>query len=697
MRHLPLATTVLVGMLLNGCSTPQAIYTGRDDIKGIYYTGEDGTVFDRSDRNARIALASANRAILETKYGEERQFLGHSGTPLLGLTLSGGGTRSASFSIGVLKGLTELGVMSGVDMVSAVSGGAYATYWYFTQNCYLNLPAGSAGAFCDPADRNDEDLRLLNRARNSFTPSILFTAWNDPSDATSPQERSNIRNPDDYRFQLALEGSSDILTYQKREGIAGMLQNASQQAGNLFTHGLLTPAHWLFNGIFDWDININPYRRYYQNGLERTYGLVPLTYDFNHYANDSSLVFAVNQQYSISNPNEPFQNRYDAHAIRFPRINAQQVPLPLMAGYLKAKRAEGKPLPFFIINTTGGFSRAFRKFSSEADRAYCARKREECNAEPLPKAGRCSNYCAESEDVCLQRRMSNALFEFTPLWYGSNLVGYYPADSAPEPFSFSQAVAISGAAVDAQQEAVDIAGNSQASSATVEAAMNILNTDIGYRISNPGANRFLQGLHKVMPFPLYFLLDAFEGDSGTALHLSDGGHTENLGAFSLVRRGVQRIIIVDAEFDDHSTFSSAQRLKVQLKKELGLELSFNQEQTVDVYHTPLEHAVFTGKIRGLVAANGDDAELELLYIKLSLDREMLQPSGASDDGRYPFSVTSYQERDPAFPHNSTADVFFSPEQYRAYRDLGYSIVMGNRKKINAFAGSGKTPFAKGSP
>ncbi len=691
MRYLPLAATVLFCTILNGCSTPQGIYNGRDDIMGIYAVGSDGKVFDRSDRNARIALASANRTILETKYGTEQQFLRRKGVPQLGLSLSGGGTRSASFSIGVLKGLTELGVMSGVDMVSAVSGGAYATYWYFTQNCYLNLPAGGAGAFCDPADRNDEDLRLLEKARNSFTPDIIFAAWNDPSNGTSQQERSNIRDPNDYRFQLALEGSSDILTYQKREGIVGSLQNASQQAGNIFTHSLITPFHWLFNGLFDWDVNLNPYRRYYQNGLERTYGLVPLTYDYNHYANDTSLVFAVNQQYSLSNPNEPFQNRYDSHAIRFPRINAQQVPLSRMAGYLRAKKEEGKPLPFFIINTTGGFSRAFKKFSSEKNREVCAAKREVCNAEPPPKAGRCSNYCAESEEVCLQRRMSNALFEFTPLWYGSNLVGYYPVDSAPEPVSFSQAVAISGAAVDRQQEAVDIAGNSQGSSATVEAAMDLLNADIGYRISNPRTNGFVQVLHKVMPFPLYYLLDAVEGDSGAALHLSDGGHTENLGAFSLVRRGVKKIIIVDAEQDNRSTFSSAQRLKVQLKKELGLEMSFDQVKTVDVFHTPLEQAVFLGKIKGLVGENGAEEDLELLYIKLSMDRNRLQPPGHNDSIHYPFSVTGYQVRDEDFPHNSTVDVFFSPEQYRAYRDLGYSMVMGNREKIRAFATGGKAP------
>jgi len=49
-----------------------------------------------------------------------------------GLALSGGGIRSASFSIGVMKALYEQGLMDDIDVISSVSGGGYASYWLLT-------------------------------------------------------------------------------------------------------------------------------------------------------------------------------------------------------------------------------------------------------------------------------------------------------------------------------------------------------------------------------------------------------------------------------------------------------------------------------------------------------------------------------------------------------------------------------------
>lgn len=51
----------------------------------------------------------------------------------LGLALSGGGVRSASFSIGVMKALYDAGIMDDVDVISSVSGGGYASYWLYTK------------------------------------------------------------------------------------------------------------------------------------------------------------------------------------------------------------------------------------------------------------------------------------------------------------------------------------------------------------------------------------------------------------------------------------------------------------------------------------------------------------------------------------------------------------------------------------
>jgi hypothetical protein len=48
--------------------------------------------------------------------------------PLLGVALAGGGTKAASFSMGVLDGLNEKDMLKDVDVISTVSGGGYTGY-----------------------------------------------------------------------------------------------------------------------------------------------------------------------------------------------------------------------------------------------------------------------------------------------------------------------------------------------------------------------------------------------------------------------------------------------------------------------------------------------------------------------------------------------------------------------------------------
>src|SRR5262245_9801747 len=48
---------------------------------------------------------------------------------LAGLAISGGGIRSATFGLGVLQGLADLGILSRFDYLSTVSGGGYIGGW----------------------------------------------------------------------------------------------------------------------------------------------------------------------------------------------------------------------------------------------------------------------------------------------------------------------------------------------------------------------------------------------------------------------------------------------------------------------------------------------------------------------------------------------------------------------------------------
>jgi hypothetical protein len=95
-----------------------------------------GQLFDRSSQPFRTVLETElghiqrRRALL---FKGRTEIAGEAQDPLvakpLGLTFSGGGIRSATFNLGVLQGLAELGLLKYVDYLSTVSGGGYIGSW----------------------------------------------------------------------------------------------------------------------------------------------------------------------------------------------------------------------------------------------------------------------------------------------------------------------------------------------------------------------------------------------------------------------------------------------------------------------------------------------------------------------------------------------------------------------------------------
>ncbi len=53
--------------------------------------------------------------------------------PRLAVTLEGGGSKSAPFAMGALAGLQEAGLLNDAEIISSVSGGSYAAYFYFSR------------------------------------------------------------------------------------------------------------------------------------------------------------------------------------------------------------------------------------------------------------------------------------------------------------------------------------------------------------------------------------------------------------------------------------------------------------------------------------------------------------------------------------------------------------------------------------
>ena len=142
-------------------------------------------------------------------------------------------------------------------------------------------------------------------------------------------------------------------------------------------------------------------------------------------------------------------------------------------------------------------------------------------------------------------KLANRVFEFTPLRFGSDGFGY----SNKFPVTVGRAVSISGAAVDLGSSVPGRLESSMASS---------LNVDLGYHIDNYNNKSAFKHVKRFIPF--YFLANS-KDIKGTDIRLTDAGHSENLGMYSLVRRLCRRIIVVDATFDPNYEFEDYFNLK----------------------------------------------------------------------------------------------------------------------------------------
>lgn len=140
------------------------------------------------------------------------------------------------------------------------------------------------------------------------------------------------------------------------------------------------------------------------------------------------------------------------------------------------------------------------------------------------------------------------------------------------------------------------------------------------------------------------------------LHLSDGGHFENLGLYELVRRHCRYIIVSDCGADPEVAFDDLAIALRTIREDFGVEIDLDVSPLRrDANGRARQHAVIgTIHYDGLTGLDKGT----LLYFKPGLT------------GDEPPDVLQYQSRNPAFPHESTGDQFYDEPQWESYRRLG---------------------------
>ncbi|MDQ3279778.1 MAG: patatin-like phospholipase family protein [Acidobacteriota bacterium] len=266
------------------------------------------------------------------------------------------------------------------------------------------------------------------------------------------------------------------------------------------------------------------------------------------------------------------------------------------------------------------------------------------------------NLVAGKELAWQERKASS--FTVTPLHSGNSGLGYRQSREygGAGGISLGTAVAISGAAASPNM--------GYHSSPALSFLLTLFNVRLGWWLGNPNDD---DTYHLRNPrSSLRPLVDELRGstdDTHPYVYLSDGGHFENLGLYEMVLRRCHLIVISDGGADYSFGFDDLGNAVRKIQIDMGIPITFTSmnlfARSVEKPDNPKYCAVATIDYK---AVDGPAAEQgTLLYVK---------PAILTDLKSKNVGVYNYAQQSPQFPHESTADQFFSESQFESYRALG---------------------------
>lgn len=264
-------------------------------------------------------------------------------------------------------------------------------------------------------------------------------------------------------------------------------------------------------------------------------------------------------------------------------------------------------------------------------------------------------------------------FEFSPDFCGAESIGYAATDAYEEKnkeLDLATAMAISGGAASPYMGV---------NSSATKFLFALLNIRLDYWLSVPGRDATWKDR---APSQLIRQMLGMLDEKSAAINLSDGGHIENLGVYTLLKRRCKLIVAIDGECDPQISCSSLIQAMRYAEIDFGIKIDIDLnrlksalwDKTPDVDGTAAR-SPFTRYHFSLGTINygtyeketGDKKEVVkeigyLLYIKSSMT------------GNEPDMLMRYKQNHIDFPHQSTGDLFYNEEQFECYRALGEHIV-----------------------
>ncbi|MBF0555844.1 MAG: hypothetical protein HQK96_15060 [Nitrospirae bacterium] len=267
-----------------------------------------------------------------------------------------------------------------------------------------------------------------------------------------------------------------------------------------------------------------------------------------------------------------------------------------------------------------------------------------------------------STNLAWQQRKASS-FTVTKHHSGSLSIGYRNSREYAGGIRLGTAMAISGAAASPNM--------GYYSSPLVSFLMAVFNVRLGYWLGNPSMEE--EWKTDGPRCTIWTLIKEMFGATTCAnkyIYLSDGGHFENFGLYQMVFRRCRTIIVCDASADPDYHFDDVANAVRKIRIDLGVPIEFIDKEIDDIkakqrkgkdIKISKSHCAFAtinyDAVDGASAKRG-----VLIYIKASLT------------GDEPPDVLNYAEEHEDFPHDTTANQFFTEPTFESYRKLGEHII-----------------------
>ena len=292
------------------------------------------------------------------------------------------------------------------------------------------------------------------------------------------------------------------------------------------------------------------------------------------------------------------------------------------------------------------------------------------NARPYPIVNTALNL-VDGEELAWQTRRT-AAFAFTPRWCGYEQPGpggagcYRPTAAYAAQAGvgldddagvrLGMAVALSGVAASPNMGAH--------SSAPLNFLMTMFNVRLGRWCPNPARPTWTSSSPPIGLFSLLAeLFGQLDADAGY-VHLSDGGHFDNLGIYELVRRRCRLVIAVDVGSDREHAFEDLGNAIRRCATDLHVRIELDVARLAVAPETGMCSAsCAAGSIR-YGQADGAAGDGVILYVKPAIV------------GTENADLLNYRKLHPDYPHDSLADGWFDEARFESYRALGEHVLAG---------------------